>query len=346
MSNKQYAISNRQFKYMYYRMKNSFLLALIVCMLINIIPINSQTFNFSVSNQPYVDLQGGTALVTEAWDDPAFLVPIGFDFQFYGHSIQYLFMSDYDSFILLSGNLPTDTLDYFVLYGADLIDRGILDDTLLSPITYRTDGPSGNRVFTLEWENAGFYDDLQEFGISTEYVNLQLKLYESSGDIEYHYGPTSILRPEFIFEEGGPFVGLFEDYDLNTGFASGEVILLDGDPSNPEVVTEFLETYLDDTIPANTVYRFIRAPTGVNTPGASAHLLFYNPNPCRDHVIIKPELSDEVISPVRIINSAGETVRVDQQPMLIELGGLPPGIYRLQFKTTRGLVTQSISLVE
>ena len=324
-------------------MKCKFLSALIFCMLIYIVPMNSQTYEFTVTQAPYVDLQGGTPLVDAPWDDPSLLVPIGFNFELFDQTTQFLFLTENDSYILFSNSLNM-IVDIIVLFGADLIDRGSMEDTLLSPITYATTGTTGNRVLTLEFENAGFYNDLQEFGISTDYVNIQLKLYENTGNIEFHYGPNSVTRPEVSHEGEGPIIGLFENYDLETGFATGEVILLDGDPANPVVVTEFLETYLDGTIPANTLYRFSRETTAVNEVDKSGQQAYYYPNPSTGFAWLSPELTDEIISPVQIINSQGIVMLTDADPAVIEFQDLPLGIYALHFKTVDGSVTQRIFL--
>src|SRR5688500_14930497 len=142
-------------------MKCKFLSALIFCMLIYIVPMNSQTYEFTVTQAPYVDLQGGTPLVDAPWDDPSLLVPIGFNFELFDQTTQFLFLTENDSYILFSNSLNM-IVDIIVLFGADLIDRGSMEDTLLSPITYATTGTTVHRGPTLDFETAGTTKDRQQ----------------------------------------------------------------------------------------------------------------------------------------------------------------------------------------
>jgi hypothetical protein len=53
---------------------------------------------------------------------------------------------------------------------------------------YRSDGTTPNRVFTVEWRLVGVNYGTQGPG------NFQAKLYEGTGNIEFHYGATSLDR--------------------------------------------------------------------------------------------------------------------------------------------------------
>lgn len=51
--------------------------------LLLVIFVNAQSlYNFETENVPYQNLLGGTSLNNvEEWDDPAYTIPLGFDFQ-------------------------------------------------------------------------------------------------------------------------------------------------------------------------------------------------------------------------------------------------------------------------
>ncbi|MBW6460998.1 MAG: hypothetical protein K0B08_10540, partial [Bacteroidales bacterium] len=53
-------------------------------------------------------------------------------------------------------------------------------------ISYKTEGVAPNRVFTAEWKNI-----LTFFNVANARISFQLKLYEGSGIIEFHYGNVS-----------------------------------------------------------------------------------------------------------------------------------------------------------
>ena len=73
--------------------------------------------------------------------------------------------------------------------GCDLADRAINGGDP-SIIRWQTEGVPGEQVFTIEWANAGMYDEVfDSSGSSLSYVNLQVRLFEADNSIEYHYGP-------------------------------------------------------------------------------------------------------------------------------------------------------------
>ena len=46
-------------------------------------PIHAQSYQLTVTNEPFVFLEKGQLAVEEAWDSPEFQIPIGFDFDFF-----------------------------------------------------------------------------------------------------------------------------------------------------------------------------------------------------------------------------------------------------------------------
>lgn len=315
-------------------------------MLFNVFSVHGQSYHFTASSEPYVELTDGIPLVTEVWDDPDLAIPIGFNFQYYDTTLQNLYLPSNFSIITLVDDPAASIVANIVLFGADLVDRGILDSTLLSPITYKTFGTVGNRILTVQWKNAGFFGDLLEFGTSTDFVNFQLKLYESTGEIKYVYGPSSVTHPTQDYNgTGGPIIGILEKLDYINDVNLGEIILLAGNPTNPTVVNSYVETHLNGTIPPGTAYSFSRVATATHDLVKVDEKIFYYPNPAIAFITVKDELKSEILSPVKVINDAGQVVKTDNTASTIELDNLPSGIYMVTFQTSDGTVLQKILLM-
>ena len=304
--------------------------------------VHGQTYHLTVSSEPYVNLAGGTSLVNESWDDPSFTVPIGFTFQFYEKNVTALVQLSELSYPILSDGSINLIQNMFFPFGADLIDRGYATGEQLSPITYKTEGTAGQRVFTIEWNNAGFYNQFFIDGVITDYVNVQMRLYESNGDIEYHYGPSSITVPETDYDDSGPFVGIIENLNLQTKEGEGEAILLTGNPSEPGIVETYSAVYLNGTIPANTVYKFSREITDIDDPSVSLNRLYYHPNPASDVIWLDEEMENRITSPIEVYNAIGGLVMKDSDPVSVDISGLENGVYFIRVKSDVGLKSQRI----
>ena len=50
-------------------------------------------------------------------------------------------------------------------------------------LTYKTEGPAPNRIFTVEWKNIPTFRNQ-----ASARINFQVKLYETSNIVEFHYG--------------------------------------------------------------------------------------------------------------------------------------------------------------
>ena len=218
----------------------------------------------TLTNQPYQYLTDATNLTDgEVWDDPQLSLPLGFDFEIMGDTVQTLYIED----LFLGGILSTTDSEsgvhpVFAAYGSDIIDRGGLTGVPLSPISWKLEGDVGSRIFKIEWRNAGFYEEQAALNTSVDSVNIQLWLHEGSNDIEIHFGPFSILQDSLAHAGfAGPIIGMTPTYNL----ASDEfdkIWLLTGDPTNP-LLEEFdfnEEPQPDEMLQGNpaagTVYRF------------------------------------------------------------------------------------------
>ncbi len=320
---------------------HKYCLSLILLLLVG--SLYSQTYTLSVENAEYQPLQGGTLLVNEEWDNPELNVSIGFPFEYFNETIQNLAATSGISYVTLGVPPIDDVFSLFIIYGADLVDRGFLDSTFLSPISRKVTGSQGSRVFTIEYENAGFYYDLFTNGTSTDYVNFQMSLYEANGDIVFHFGPSNVTMPELDFlGQTGPLMGLAQDYDAFHDIVLGETLLLAGDPASPSVLTNYQNVYLDGTIPENTLYRFSRESTSAVDPVDDnvSHYLF--PNPTSGSLHWSRGFDTELISNVQVYNVQGQLVGNLDPAKSMDISDLPSGMYTMRFQMNNVMYTERI----
>lgn len=305
--------------------------------------VSAQQYDFSISTDTYVNLEGSTSLNNgEVWDDPEYTVPLGFTFSYFNE-----FLVDemytgwgYGAWITFepgfSGSLPS-----LVPYGADVIDRGYDDETeggtSVSNMSYKTDGEPGNRILKMEWNNVGFYEELTSDNVSTDFTNFQMWLYEGSNIIEIRFGPNSITNPTESFEGlGGSFVGLFPDFDGDADDVTGLGYCLQGVPGNA-VVQEI--TTLDDlslltgVIPNGTVYRF--TPSFVSVQEQEDLELVVSPNPVLNVLNWQSNQPLGEQKEVFIYNLQGQVVKhISNANGSINVADLAAGIYTLQLNGT------------
>ena len=229
-------------------------------------------YDLTVLDQPYAPLTEATALEFDqfdinygkyaGWDDPSFTVNLGFDFSFSGYTIDA--MDQVDLGALMAGTYIDDktglpSLQAFIPTGFDLTDRGLLG---LDPsiIRWNTAGEPGNQVFTIEWANAGMYEEISD-SMSTSFVNIQVRLFEADGVVEFHYGPSFISDSlDLGFNIAGLILG------LDPFSYAGNIYALSGDPADPSIVPYnsvdewYYGAFLLDHPADGTVYRW--GPTG------------------------------------------------------------------------------------
>ena len=252
-------------------------------------------------------------------------------------------------------SLPTGSIGstaMLIAYSADLADRGLLTEDMpneesLSDISYTVEGDEGSRIFKLEWENAGFWEDMDINDTSIDFVNLQLWLYEGSNVIEVHFGPKKITQPLVAFEgEVGPSIGLAKKVSMTTGDIEG-VYVLNGDPGNPKL--EFWEE--DDTsgasltswVPENTVYRFTPATVSVPEVVQTTDVQIY-PNPTSDVLFVDAGEANEV-ERLSIIDAMGKqiaTMPVEGSLTEVDMRHFSQGYYVLKLESKKSSTVHKI----
>ncbi len=320
---------------------------------------HSQDYNFSVTNGTYSNLTESTSLNNGmTWDDPQFQVPIGFSFEYFNTAITELFISGWG----YGGELTTSesaegTAPYLSPFGSDLIDRGydFFLDTItsgsLSNISYKLDGTAGSRVLKIEWNNAGFFSDIYDDFVSTDFVNFQLWLYEGSNDIEIHFGPSSITNPELSFDSlSGTYIGLFSSLNFDDYGETASGIALLGNPSSPtatNVSTAFsLNDYMNGAPSNGTIYKF---STGVNV-GLLSHStrskdFSIYPNPSKDFIRISSNKINALdIQSVAIIDIKGQLIKqvnslTDNK---IDISDLNTGVYTVRITSNSEIINKKL----
>lgn len=220
----------------------------------------AQTYTFSTFSEAYTPISNGSPAVSESWDDPELFIPLGFETIIYGETASALASSDFFLGGIVASNNNIESLNLIIATTADLIDPNYFNgNELTSPITYLTEGEPGDRICKVQWENAGFYDDVAE-GSGGNLINLQLWVYEN-GRIEMRYGPNSIKEPDGILANGLS-AGLMSGLDLfSEDFLFDEALLVSGNPSDPTLnqvndVFQLFTTTLTGIPSSGRVYRF------------------------------------------------------------------------------------------
>ncbi|MEO6133116.1 MAG: T9SS type A sorting domain-containing protein [Saprospiraceae bacterium] len=323
-------------------MKSSAQIILLLIFAILINHLHAQTYQVTVSNEPFVFLENAQAAVKGPWELPEFQAPFGFNLEFFDITTDQLYSNFF--YGIFDANQDIEHTYQFVPFYASLIDRGYQQDSALSPIKFSTIGPAGQRIFTLEFKEAGLFYGLEtKDGVFLDYISFQLKLYEGTGDVEFHIGPYSILEdPEIVFDGNpGPAIGLLADTDNTPGGHVGEIILLAGNALKPTVVTDTI-VYLNWPIPENTVYRFSRMGTSVDEHLSFAKQPILFPNPTFGEVNLKVTNANEVVYPIIVMDELGKKVVSWNTKSEISVAGLSAGCYFVLINTKNKNFTEKL----
>lgn len=310
--------------------------------LLGTILVQAQTYTLESSNEPYEDLVGSTSLNNgQVWDDPAFTVPLGFEFTIGNFTFDTLFIIDegLGGGISNLAEVTTSPASFIIPVGQDIIDLGYDADTSMSEISFLTTGDAGSRILKIEYNNIGFIDD----PAVSDFMNFQVWLYETSNTLEYRYGLSQIDSPNDSFEElSGPIVGFIPNANLDDGILFSEGYLLEGDPANPTLVVlpigdeDIDDIALGGVIPDGTVYSFIVETLGV-TAFSETELVLY-PNPATDFLNIQ---NFEPGSAYQVFNNLGQQIKVQiDNSGVVNIENLRTGFYTLQLETPQGNVVE------
>ena len=270
-------------------------MALILSATVSISAYAQFPFEGSVFTDEYVALQDPTLLDIEiGWDDPELLIPLPFTFSFgniqafemnLGGTGEMLFAMDEIGNMNILWPLSLDVMDVSNSMNADPED--------VSTIGYETQGNEPNRIFKMEWNNCGLYDEIYQFGTADIRVNWQVWLHEGSGIIEYRFGPTTLTEEDILsFLEGYPLTsGIILNFDYE-GY-SGDVYFAAGDASDPtwSLNTDFYNWYysgesLTNAPQEGTGYRFNGTSTSIAEAEVVNNAFQLFPNPASSTCVV------------------------------------------------------------
>lgn len=155
------------------------------------------SYTFTASQGVFTPISGGsTATMTGNQDDGYFNnVPIGFTFVYLGNP--YTTITPTTNGWAALGTTVSNSfyINEIVSSGTRPLLAPFWDDLLINVstnFTYITTGNAGERIFTAQWLNMGFYNTTY-----SSMISFQLKLYEADGRIEFVYrnepnNPSSI----------------------------------------------------------------------------------------------------------------------------------------------------------
>ncbi len=321
------------------KIKTTFIIFLIVAL-----SLNAQDYTITTTTGTYTDLVNSTSLNNDApWDDPEFLIPIGFNFQYFNTTISQIYIDDCTFGAGLKPN-PVDNVNSQILtaYGADIIDRGYdFNNTTattgaLSNISYKLEGAPGSRILKIEWKNVGFHSDIEDNGISTDFTNFQLWLFEGSNAIEIHFGPNSITQPDLAYDaETGTSIEFANSYNCNTETLSGNASVVNGTPTNPNIISSSLldDNFIDGTIPNGTIYRFVNSSLSTSEFNLNPKITIY-PNPSSDFITIS---GIETTKTYSIYDALGRIIEKNKtiQNKTINITGYKNGLYYIALENTK-----------
>lgn len=302
----------------------------------------SQNYNFSKTTSTYSNLIGATSVTNgQIWDEFDADVNLGFVFNFNNtNAFNFLrFSVTHGSHVVF--NTFTDNNFIYVFSPAitAFVDRGYASSIPSSDISYKTEGVVGSRIFKLEWKNVGFFQEIFVDGISSDFMNCQLWLYEGSNIIEYHYGPSSISNPSQSFNGNvGIGVGVFTKYNISTEALVENSYILSGDPSSPTLNYSTQINYIAGVPNNGTVYRFTPKNLAVNDVHNIKNFEIF-PTVTKDYINIKTASNEKIVF-LQIFDNQGRLIKIyNNASNKINVQNLNSGVYNIVIKTSKSLET-------
>lgn len=292
-------------------------------------------YTVTVLSQVYTPLSGATNIKgTSVWSDTStFTAPLGFNFAFGNKTT--------NSFNLLGTNMVgsdlSGVISGFSFIDATLTDRGVTGGTSKSPVRYLTTGAAGKRIFKAELFNAGFSDENNLYSTLNDSLNIQIWLYEDSGIVELHYGPSKISHGSDYFSNGsGPMVGFAKNLDYDK-MIFDKVYILTGSTSSPTIDSATASSPSFPTLntypPSGTVYRFVpkNKPTKVSDAFTLKGIKVF-PTSCTERLFVE---SQEEAVDYAILSMNGAIVKKGSLVIganAINVGDIPWGMYLLNLR--------------
>lgn len=298
---------------------------------------HAQAYEFTHFNAPYQELVNGT--VIEACNFELPIIPLGFSFPFLNNNVDSL---EADINFLYHEKTISGVVHgvQFFPLGAGYLCRQSPD----SEVSYATVQENGSLVFIVQWKNIGFYNDT----IGNQYINMQLKCYDSDKAIEVRFGGMHMEQEDiYLTNELGGYTAFIAYTNPNSPIFDPECFSLYGNASNPTIdPSHNPNTSSNPTMighpDSSMVYRFSLQSAGIDSPEQSFFSIYPNPS-TTDHLTIH---SLTPIETIRITNINGQETGEDRKPdalSRIAISDLEKGMYLIQAHNANG--TQTIRFI-
>lgn len=299
--------------------------------------LSQQNYNFTQLTQNYTELSGLTLFQNGyVWNNQGLNWNFQLPFSFNIAGTNYSVFSYDGSVIELFATNGTSAQLY--AHGIYINDKSTTNSgTSISPVGYKTEGTSGNRIVKIQFKNVGSATEYAFLNTRTITMNFQIWLYEGTNVIEYHIGSNNVntyladVNELIMFglsrEQGNSFISVL--YSSHSNPLYGEYI-------NPDEID--LDNYGMKSYPvANTVYRFTPSTSASNTKFIQQGFTIY-PNPVTDELLIGAnELAIHQIESIEIFDLTGKRLSmVENNFSQINVGHLVKGSYILKIKSIEG----------
>jgi hypothetical protein len=283
-----------------------------------------QAYDFKVLTSNYIELDSPTILAKSPFkpDDDDFTLEAGFHFSYFGQDRFSLMVSK-------NGYITPSSTDYICVYQKFLKENGN------SSISYQISGSEfcHNRILKIQWKNLIPYCD----SVNTGYFNFQVWLYETTGIVEFHYGPHADTSKRISLCTKY-FNDLFYTKCLKT---PKKRYYISGPPCSPVCSKDYIGNI--DSFPCDgMVYRF----TPVHDTDLNKIIVF--PIPFSNQITIQTVFGCPTLH-VQIFDALGKEVydnKNSQCPEVIDTQFWPQGTYILKILDQAGKILESKGIVK
>lgn len=238
----------------------------ILLLVLTLLPLSSfaqaNAFNVNSTQREYTPLTDATIILgqSDIWDDPIFTLPLGFDFTILDQTISTIHV---EALTLFSTNDAFDSSTIGLGFGlVDIISRADADGVSHSLISYKTEGSPGSRIFKLELQNVGLYEEMGTPYEQQSYFTYQVWIYEEDNSMEMIFGESYINGGDLsaINDTNGPLFIITNGWDTSSG-AFLESWVTNGTAIDPvlnynPVFSGPTDFALNEVPPPNSVLRF------------------------------------------------------------------------------------------
>lgn len=309
--------------------------------------LSEAQYSMTTTMEAYQELDNPISLnLDEVWNEGSnYQIYYNFDFQIHGQTYTALN-------VVAGGGIHFPGLGdkklfvYHTPFGGYLLkDKG--ETNSISEINYEINGEAGQRILKIEWKNAGF---VQWFEISdpTDYVDMQIWLFESDNHIEIHFGENQTAPSTYGYPEGtsdsnpGPSIKFWFDTCDNVLCPTGAADL----PSYNFYSICNPNYYFVDGTPSNgIIYNFTPSGT-VGVQELDSEKISVYPNPFTEQLTLT--FSDaQTNTEIKLLDLNGKALKVliiSGNELKIERGELTEGLYFLQINNGKNIITKKVIL--